>query len=379
MHHLNMWLTRLGLLFALCGLGAAELTLPSYYWDGMVFQADQNQTMMWGFTTDDTLPVLVTVRCDTKTDSEPVEAVLRAEPKDFKSTKSKADAFIWEVIYDEERANGDACIVIIEQGDSAVFLDDAVFGDVWFCSGQNNMHMGMQNIFNATEEVANSAGYTNIRMFTANMQDSSEEQDDLIEGARWDSWDTPDLASRLNPFSAVCFLFARSMTNRLSPAGEDKRVFGLIHSSWSGNSRIESFMSQDALDACNVEPNVESGDGSHNSNSYVWNAMVHPFLRHNIYGVLWYQGIINHIKHIGLEEVGSIDFIAGEANLNWNRDMYNCTFPQKIMDWRDKWHSNFVPYGFVQLANQLSASNGVFVRWHQGGKPIDNKIKFKFA
>ena len=273
-------------------LGAAELTLPSYYWDGMVFQADQDETMIWGFTTDDTLPVLVTVRCDIKTDSQPVEAVLRAEPKDFKS-KSKADAFIWEVIYEEERANGDSCIMVMEQGDSAVFLDNTVFGDVWFCSGQNNMHMGMQNIFNATEEVANSASYTNIRMVTANMQDSSEEQDDLIEGARWDSWDTPDLANRLNPFSAVCFLFARSMTDRLSPAGEDKRVFGLIHSSWSGNSRIESFMSQDALDACNVEPNVEPGDGSHNSNSYVWNAMVHPFLRHNIYGVLWYQGIIN--------------------------------------------------------------------------------------
>ena len=97
---------------------------------------------------------------------------------------------------------------------------------------------------------------------------------------------------RLNPFSAVCFLFARSMTDRLSPEGENKRVFGLIHSSWSGNSRIESFMSQDALDACSVEPNVEPGDGSHNSNSYVWNAMVNPFLRHNVYGVLWYQGVI---------------------------------------------------------------------------------------
>ena len=70
--------------------------------------------------------------------------LLRANPEDFKSTKSKADAFIWEVIYEEERANGDACIMIIEQEDSAVFLDNIVFGDVWFCSGQNNMHLGMQ-------------------------------------------------------------------------------------------------------------------------------------------------------------------------------------------------------------------------------------------
>ena len=127
-------------------------------------------------------------------------------------------------------------------------------------------------------------------MFSVNPQESSEEEDDLIEGGRWDSWDTPDVENRLNPFSAVCFLFARSMTDRLSPAGDDRRVFGLIHSSWTGNSRIEAWMSQDALDACDIEPNVEPGDGSHNSNSYLWNAMVHPFLRHNIYGVLWYQG-----------------------------------------------------------------------------------------
>ena len=31
----------------------------------------------------------------------------------------------------------------------------------------------------------------------------------------------------LNPFSAVCFLFARSMTDRLSSSGEKKRVFHL--------------------------------------------------------------------------------------------------------------------------------------------------------
>ena len=53
--------------------------------------------------------------------------------------------------------------------------------------------------------------------------------------------------------------------------------------------------------------------------------------------------------------------------MNWNRDMYNCTFPEKISDWRDKWHGELYvrPYGFVQLANQLSETSGPFVRWHQ--------------
>ena len=267
-------------------LGAAELTLPSYYWDGMVFQADQDETMIWGFTTDDSLPVDVTVRCESS------ETRLRADPSDFTTTASKAseDGFIWEVIYREMRNNGDLCVIVIEQAESVLFLDNVAFGDVWFCSGQSNMNWPMQSIFNATEEVANSASYTNIRFFVAGEQESTEEQDDLPEGGKWDEWNTPDAASKLNALSAVCFLFARSMTDRLSPSGgEEKRVFGLIQASWGG-TRIEAWMSQDALDACNVEPNVEPGDNSHNSNSYLWNAMVHPFLRHNIYGGLWYQG-----------------------------------------------------------------------------------------
>ena len=57
-------------------MGAAELTLPAYYWDGMVFQADQDQTLIWGFTTDN-LSVDVTVRCKTS------ENRMRADPKDF--------------------------------------------------------------------------------------------------------------------------------------------------------------------------------------------------------------------------------------------------------------------------------------------------------
>ena len=55
---------------------------------------------------------------------------------------------------------------------------------------------------------------------------------------------------------------------------------------------------------------------------------------------------------------------SGEANANYNTDLYNCTFPEKIKDWRAKWHGGFEPYGFVQLANFVG-NGGVTVRWHQ--------------
>ena len=79
----------------------------------------------------------------------------------------------------------------------SVFEWEVIFGDVWFCSGQSNMNWPMQSIFDAEAEVANSAGYDNIRMFDVTTQQSDVEEDDLI-GGHWDGWYTPDNAGQLN-------------------------------------------------------------------------------------------------------------------------------------------------------------------------------------
>ena len=70
--------------------------------------------------------------------------------------------------------------------------------------------------------------------------------------------------------------------------GNGNHVFGLIDSAWGG-TKIEPWSSQAALDACGVDAFVDPNNPA-SSNSYIWNAMIHPFLRHNIYGGLWYQG-----------------------------------------------------------------------------------------
>ncbi len=66
------------------------------------------------------------------------------------------------------------------------------------------------------------------------------------------------------------------------------QTFGLIQSAWGG-TRIEPWTPPEALTACGVPPNVEEG-APHNSNSYLYNAMIHPFVKHTIKGALWYQG-----------------------------------------------------------------------------------------
>ena len=46
--------------------------------------------------------------------------------------------------------------------EKTIKLTDVLFGDVWFCGGQSNMEMAMENITQGLEEVEMSANY-NIR------------------------------------------------------------------------------------------------------------------------------------------------------------------------------------------------------------------------
>merc|ERR1719384_132134 len=81
--------------------------------------------------------------------------------------------------------------------------------------------------------------------------------------------------------------------------------------------------------------------------------MIHPLLRMSIKGAIWYQG---------------------EANTGHNRDIYDCTFPSMINNWRQAWYEGTggdtdqqFPFGFVQLApNRDSLSpHWPVLRWKQ--------------
>ena len=47
-------------------------------------------------------------------------------------------------------ASGDSCIIEITNLLEIIVLEDILFGDVWFCSGQSNMGwamLGLKNIY----------------------------------------------------------------------------------------------------------------------------------------------------------------------------------------------------------------------------------------
>lgn len=151
--------------------------------------------------------------------------------------------------------------------------------------------------------------------------------------------------------SAVCWLFGRRLFDTL------RYPIGLVASSWGGTP-IEAWSSERSLEACGVPRRGSGRDGSAAGpweHSVLWNAMVRPLCNMTLKGVLWYQG---------------------ESNIDYNTDLYSCTFPALIEDWRQTFHrgsqgqtERFFPFGFVQLSSQLStgSSDGGFpwIRWHQ--------------
>ncbi|XP_070221334.1 sialate O-acetylesterase isoform X7 [Bos mutus] len=82
-----------------------------------------------------------------------------------------------------------------------------------------------------------------------------------------------------------------------------------------------------------------------------------------------------------LEDLAKVDLrwskpTSRESNVNFNRDLYNCTFPLLIDDWRQTFHDGsqgqterLFPFGFVQLSSYLSGEalhDGLpQIRWHQ--------------
>ena len=65
------------------------------------------------------------------------------------------------------------------------------------------------------------------------------------------------------------------------------KAFGLIETNWGG-TRIEPWSTPEGLASCDVPDDPEYPE---TSNSFIYNAMIHPLLKFTIKGALWYQGV----------------------------------------------------------------------------------------
>ena len=210
--------------FCACTLAADQSKKPflhPLFSDNMVLQREV-KTPVWGWT----IPgAAVSVELDGKT------VTCKAGP-DGK----------WFAELPPHKAGGPFVLKIT--GPETMSLQNVLLGDVWLCSGQSNMEMGIRMCDNGNEEVA-AAKYPEIRLFTVPKRTSLEPEATLKPAysmqAKWLVC-TPENAGAegWGGFSAVGYFFGRDLHKSVNVP------IGLIHSSWGGTI-AEAWTSMEGL------------------------------------------------------------------------------------------------------------------------------------
>ncbi len=187
----------------------AEVSLPKIFGSHMVLQQEQPITI-WGWANPNEK---ITVQLSSQT--QEVQANEKGE---------------WKAILPALKAGGPHTLTV--KGSNIITFEDVLVGEVWLCSGQSNMEMGMTIIQNGQQETA-AANYPDIRLLMVANRWTPEPQKD-IEGT-WKAC-TPESAAEggWGGFSACAYFFGRELHKTL------KVPIGLIDATWGG-TRIESW------------------------------------------------------------------------------------------------------------------------------------------
>lgn len=233
-------------------------------------------------------------------------------------------------------------------GPQDVKLTNVLVGDVWICSGQSNMEMGLGNGYDKDHEIA-SADHPQIRLFTVPKYVAYTPQSVFgtaphPDEAKW-LLCTPKniMVGDWAGFSAVGYYFGRDLNEKLHVP------IGLVHTSWGGTI-CEAWVSAPALEKMSdfrdaVEKVEKSGApqtsadarpnrGNPNVPTVLYNGMIAPLEPMAIKGAIWYQGESN----------------SGRAA------QYRTLLPTMIRDWRSRFTGGDFPFLIVQLASFMRPS-----------------------
>ncbi|MCL6267923.1 sialate O-acetylesterase [Flagellimonas myxillae] len=278
-------------------ISVAKIWTPTILSDNMVLQ-QQSTATIWGWTT-------ATSETITITGSWNNEAVT-----------AKAHQGVWSAQLPTPIAGGPYTLTI--KGHEEITFSNVMIGEVWIASGQSNMqwtpNMGLDN---AQEEIEQ-ANFPKIRFFQVPQWKSTTPQDD--SPGEWMSCSPETMQN----FSSVAYFFGRKLHKGLSVP------IGLISSNWGGTP-VEVWIPKDL-----IEGNSGLNAAAKKLSEFEWwpeqpgvtyNAMIHPLLKFNIAGAIWYQGESNRDNAISYYE----------------------SFPLLIDSWRAGWKKEF-PFYFAQIA-----------------------------
>lgn len=337
----------LGLLVGLSFSASAAVRLPNVFSDHMVLQRGQ-PINVWGWAAPgESISVQL--------DGQVVKATANAQGE-------------WKVALPARSAGGPFKLVV--QGSDQIEFDDVLVGEVWLCSGQSNMEMGIAMCEGADAAIA-AANLPRLRLLMVPNRWTPLPQTNI--DAAWKVC-TPETIKEggWGGFSAAAFYFGRKLQEELQVP------IGLIDSTWGG-TRIESwtppegFAAVPALredygkvllaDPTSVEHERQLKDFLQTTERWVtdargalaqrgigptmptfppdllpphdvqqatalFNGMIAPICPFTIAGAIWYQG---------------------ESNLSEGMK-YADRMRALIRGWRQIWGGGEFPFNFVQIA-----------------------------
>ena len=261
---------------------------------------------------------------------------------------------------------------LIVKGSNTVIISNILVGEVWLCSGQSNMALGLKHIKpkNGAQDkrtvLKDAQNYPTIRQYTIKVKTYDSIPDRSYDNnGKWIVCDS----TKVSDFSAVAFFFGRSLNKELGvPIGlltiaypgtpieywiskdslinklELKSVFENYTNSFKNfpaklkefkenqstiitNYKNDSVIAVKNNRAINERPKAPVNPAERGGPSGLFNAMISPLIPFAIKGCLWYQGENN----------------SGGGN------KYRQLLPLMIKNWRQEWQIGEFPFIIVQI------------------------------
>ncbi len=347
-----VFMNKIGLCLAL-GLALvpalrAELALPGVISDHMVLQQQQADPI-WGWDTPGT------------------KVTVSFAGQDY-ATVAGADGR-WLVKLAAWPANSTPQTLTVA-GSTTRVVQDILIGEVWLCSGQSNMELGVGMANNGAQEIA-AANFPEIRLLKVPKLWLPQAQTN--QAANWKTCSPETIAQGgWNGFTAAGYFFGRELHQKL------KVPVGLMDSTWGG-TRIESWTPPEGFAAvpalAGLNDAVKLGDphtAEHKQRlkqflgeTETWLAAAHASLNdgslapampafpsdllppHDLQNsTALYNGMIYPLHPFGMR--GAI-WYQGEANLGEGR-LYAEKMKALVGGWRQVWNEGDFAFYFAQLA-----------------------------
>jgi len=349
-----MWWRSLGAAILFLSIGVlgnrpavAEVRLPKVLGSHMVLQQEKPLNI-WGWAAA----------------NEAVTVQFQEQKQEAKANEHGE----WKVVLPATKAGGPFTLTVTAS--NTITLDDVLVGEVWLCSGQSNMEMGIGNVREAQKEIA-AADFPQIRLLKVEKKWAPQPQDDI--GGEWKVCSPKTVAEGgWSGFSAAGYFFGRQLHQQL------KVPVGLIDSSWGG-TRIESWTPPEGfatVPELKAESAVIQMSNPHNpayqqrmapvldataqwleaarknladqtlvppppafptdiqlphdvqNATALYNGQIHPLVPFTLRGAIWYQG---------------------ESNLGEGM-LYAHHMKALVGGWRRIWNEGDFPFYFVQIA-----------------------------